>query len=156
MMFTNYKARPPIVTEICNKRMSFPLSTLSAQNYVGDNFALIGDAAHSIHPMAGQGLNLGLLDAEILANTICGSIRDGKQFETEDNMFRYEKKAKFNNYSMQTGVEALKVAYSLNTPIFSTLRNIGVEIIQNSPLRGVAQEVASGQQYRDTENVWKS
>jgi len=51
--------QPPMISEICNKRMSFPLSTMNAERYALDNVALIGDAAHSLHPMAGQGLNLG-------------------------------------------------------------------------------------------------
>lgn len=141
--------------EICNKRLSFPLSTLSAQSFCQDNLALIGDAAHSIHPMAGQGLNMGLLDSEILANNICSSLSKGKRFELEENLFSYERKAKINNYSMQAGVEAIKMSYAIDSPLFSKLRNIGVSVIQNTPLRNLTQDVAAGSFFSSQERLWK-
>jgi 2-octaprenylphenol hydroxylase len=96
----NMKSIPPQVEEICNARLSFPLSTLSAESYCLDNVALIGDAAHTIHPMAGQGLNLGLLDSSILANVVCKALNEGREFSDQDTLFEYEWKAKANNYSM--------------------------------------------------------
>ena len=139
-----------------NKRLSFPLNTLSAQSYCQENIALIGDAAHTVHPMAGQGLNLGLLDANILANTICKAINEGRDFSKEDILFEYEKKAKLNNYSMQGGLEVIKTAYSLNSEAFGWVRNLGVEVVQNTPLRKAFQTVASGELYDESRTYWKN
>ena len=72
------KKEPPTVIEICNRRFTFPLYTLNAERYSLPNCALIGDAAHTMHPMAGQGLNLGLLDANNLANAVCNSLNSGE------------------------------------------------------------------------------
>lgn len=62
---------------ITNKRLSFPLSSLQAGNYVSQRIALVGDAAHSIHPMAGLGVNSGIIDSVLLANNIISSRRTG-------------------------------------------------------------------------------
>lgn len=136
--------------------MSFPLSTLSAESFCLDNIALIGDAAHTIHPMAGQGLNLGLLDSSILANVICKSLNEGRTFTSEDTLYEYEWKAKANNYSMQAGLETIKTMYSLYSLPVNWARNFGVEMIQNTPLKGIFQKVASGEIYQDNEVYWKN
>lgn len=60
----------PQIEEILNKRMAFPISTLQSERYALDRVALIGDAAHLIHPMAGLGINSGFSDAALLANSI--------------------------------------------------------------------------------------
>jgi 2-polyprenyl-6-methoxyphenol hydroxylase-like FAD-dependent oxidoreductase len=65
----NYRNIPKI-EEIVNKRISFPLSSLQAGSYAAQRIALIGDAAHSIHPMAGLGVNSGIIDSVLLANNI--------------------------------------------------------------------------------------
>lgn len=135
--------------------MSFPLNTLSANRYVLDNIALLGDAAHSIHPMAGQGLNLGLADSKILANEIIEQLRSGKDFGREQGLLKYELKAKANNYVMQAGLEVVKQSYGVNQPFLSRLRNLGVEIVQNSPLRPLAEDVASGKYFEDERALWK-
>jgi 2-polyprenyl-6-methoxyphenol hydroxylase-like FAD-dependent oxidoreductase len=106
--------------------------------------------------MAGQGLNLGLLDANILANTICKAINEGRDFSKEDILFEYEKKAKLNNYSMQGGLEVIKTAYSLNSEAFGWVRNLGVEVVQNTPLRKAFQTVASGELYDESRTYWKN
>ena len=62
---------------IANKRMAFPLSSLQAGNYTSQRIALVGDAAHSIHPMAGLGVNSGIIDSVLLANNIISSKRTG-------------------------------------------------------------------------------
>ena len=65
------------IENICNKRLSFPLSTLQASHYTKNRIALIGDAAHSIHPMAGLGVNSGIGDSVILANNIIRNLKTG-------------------------------------------------------------------------------
>lgn len=60
-----------------NKRLAFPLSSLQAGNYISQRIALIGDAAHSIHPMAGLGVNSGIVDSVFLANNIISNKKTG-------------------------------------------------------------------------------
>lgn len=67
----------PSMVSIANKRLSFPLSSLQAGNYISQRIALVGDAAHSIHPMAGLGVNSGIIDSVLLANNIISSRRTG-------------------------------------------------------------------------------
>jgi 2-polyprenyl-6-methoxyphenol hydroxylase-like FAD-dependent oxidoreductase len=71
-----YRAIPRLES-IANKRMAFPLSSLQAGNYTSQRIALVGDAAHSIHPMAGLGVNSGIIDSVLLANNIISSKRTG-------------------------------------------------------------------------------
>lgn len=106
--------------------------------------------------MAGQGLNLGLLDSSILANVICRGLNSGNNFWTEDVLSEYERKAKLSNYSMQSGLEAIKVLYSLDSAPVNLARNFGLELIQNTPLKSVFQKFASGEFYRDSQFDWKS
>ncbi len=67
----------PKMQSIANKRLAFPLSSLQASNYTSQRIALVGDAAHSIHPMAGLGVNSGIIDSVLLANNIISSRRTG-------------------------------------------------------------------------------
>lgn len=60
-----------------NKRLSFPLSTLQSERYISHRTALIGDAAHSIHPMAGLGVNSGFADAALLVNNVLRNLKSG-------------------------------------------------------------------------------
>ena len=106
--------------------------------------------------MAGQGLNLGLLDSSILANVLCKAIHDGKDYSLEDVLIEYEKRAKMNNYSMQAGLEAIKTAYSLNNPLVTFGRNLGVDFVRKTPLKSIFQEFANGTVYSDNNLYWKS
>ena len=68
---------PPIITAQSTRRFAFPLGLTHATAYTSERMALIGDAAHRIHPMAGQGLNLGLSDVAFLANALISAKRGG-------------------------------------------------------------------------------
>ena len=65
------------ISKLANRRLSFPLSSMQAQHYTQHRLALIGDAAHTIHPMAGLGVNSGIQDAVMLANNIIVNKRTG-------------------------------------------------------------------------------
>jgi 2-polyprenyl-6-methoxyphenol hydroxylase-like FAD-dependent oxidoreductase len=67
----------PEIESIVNKRLTFPLSSLQAGNYTSQRIALVGDAAHSIHPMAGLGVNSGIIDSVLLANNIITNRKTG-------------------------------------------------------------------------------
>ena len=100
------------INYIKNKKLSFPLKNMNAENYCVDKIALIGDAAHSIHPMAGQGLNLGLSDSYILSNNILDSINLGQDIRNQSIFNNYEFDSKMNNSTMLYGLEFLKNIYS--------------------------------------------
>lgn len=72
----NYVEVPEIV-EIVNKRLSFPLATMQSSAYTQDRIALVGDAAHTIHPMAGLGVNSGIMDSVFLANNVIKNVKTG-------------------------------------------------------------------------------
>ena len=110
-----------------------------------DNVALIGDAAHSIHPMAGQGLNLGLLDSNILASVICSSLSKGENFSQYNNTLqKYEGKSKMNNYGMQTGLELIGEIYQSKFGPMKYLRNFGTNIVNALPVKNAFKTVADG------------
>lgn len=71
------KGNFPNIKKIINKRLAFPLQTLQAGRYTAERLALIGDAAHTIHPMAGMGVNSGMHDAVFLANNIIKNKKTG-------------------------------------------------------------------------------
>lgn len=86
---------PPLISSLKTKRYSFPLVLSHADNLVSHRMALIGDAAHRVHPLAGQGLNLGLTDVAYLSNCILKSKREGQDIGSYDfTLLDYEKKAK--------------------------------------------------------------
>ena len=68
---------PPLVDAVHAKRFAFPLVYSNSQSYVGHRMALVGDAAHRVHPLAGQGLNLGLSDVAYLSNVILAAKKGG-------------------------------------------------------------------------------
>lgn len=127
---------------------------MNCSRYVDEKVALIGDAAHSIHPMAGQGLNLGLLDANILANVVIKSLQQGAFLGDWTKLMEYEALAKRNNYLMQSNIEFLKLAYGLRTTPFSALRNLGVEIINQTPLKRAFMSMADGDWYEENRRLY--
>ena len=115
-------------------RASFPLIARHAEHYTQDGLALIGDAAHSIHPLAGQGVNLGLLDAGVLANEMLAALRAGLPAHHARVLSRYSRQRRGHNallmHSM-TGFERLFAARSSGLRI---LRNQGMRLFDRSGL----------------------
>ena len=150
-----FVVRADQVQALCNKRLSFPLTTSNAARYVEAGLALIGDAAHSIHPMAGQGLNLGLLDANILANVVCKALEAGARLGEESRLSEFELLSKRSNYLMQAGMEALKLSYGFKAAPLAFARNLAVDLLNNSPLKRLAVHAAEGQLFEETRRLYK-
>lgn len=115
------------VTEV-GKRYHFPLQMRHAKHYVQNRIALIGDAAHTIHPLAGQGVNMGLLDAACLVEVIVEAIAKQRDFASLPTLRRYERWRKGDNLAMLAGVEVLKKLFMSDKPSVITLRDFGVNL----------------------------
>jgi len=121
--------------ELISERFTYPLTMRLAQDFVKDRMVLIGDAAHTIHPLAGQGVNLGLLDAASLAQTLSTTI--SSQSENELNIADQKRLKAFARYrkseaiEMIAAMEAIKQIFSINQPGFTLLRGIGMSLLDN-------------------------
>jgi len=148
---------PPVITEICNKRRSFPLNMAQANQFVAPRVALIGDAAHNIHPLAGQGLNLGLTDAAYLANNIVKNLRSGNDIGNQDFLKEYEVASMNLNSSMMYGLEFIKRMYENNENSPSVfLRNIATATINNAtPIKSLFIDAANGKYSQPADYEWK-
>jgi 2-octaprenylphenol hydroxylase len=111
------------------ERYSFPLQMRHVKNYVQSRLALVGDAAHTIHPLAGQGVNLGLLDAACLVNIIVEAISKERDFSSLSTLRRYERARKSDNAVMLTVVDALKCLFASEVAMIKSVRNKGLEIM---------------------------
>jgi 2-octaprenylphenol hydroxylase len=109
-------------------RYSFHLQMRHAKNYVKPRLALMGDAAHSIHPMAGQGVNLGLLDAAALVDVITDALVKKRDFSSLTVLRRYERWRKADNAMMLGFVEAIKYLFTSDAQWVARLRNTGMSM----------------------------
>lgn len=109
-----------------DKRYSFPLRQRHASSYVQEGIALIGDAAHTIHPLAGQGVNLGLLDASALANEICQAHAVGRDFADLRTLRRYQRRRIGHNLRMMWLMEGFKHLFADQPLPLRWLRNAGM------------------------------
>ena len=113
-------------------RAAFPLHLQYADTYVRSGLALIGDAAHSIHPLAGQGVNLGLLDAAALAEVLQQGVRQGRVPGDYDLLRRYERWRKADNLGTMFVMDAFKRLFGNTLPPVQWLRNLGLQITDHS------------------------
>jgi len=113
------------------KRASFPLQRQHANHYIGQRIALIGDAAHTIHPLAGQGVNLGLLDAATLAEIILAGNKNSIGSQRE--LRRYERWRKGDNLLTMSIMDGFKKLFSNNNESLRWLRHNGLNLANNLP-----------------------
>lgn len=116
-------------------RFSFPLRQIHARDYVNGQVVLIGDAAHSIHPLAGQGANLGLLDAWVLAQTLHRARqREPALWHHPSVLRRYQRRRKGHNLTMMAMMEGFRRLYAEQPLPVRWLRNTGMRTVDNLPL----------------------
>lgn len=111
-------------------RASFPLKCQHAQRYVKTGVALIGDAAHMINPLAGQGVNIGLLDAAALAEVLLDAVKRGESIASEAVLRRYEKQRRHENFKMMTVMDAFYHVFSNDILPLKFIRNLGLGLAE--------------------------
>jgi 2-octaprenylphenol hydroxylase len=109
-------------------RAVFPLRLQHALAYVRPGLALIGDAAHAIHPLAGQGVNLGLLDVAALSQALLEGRSAGRKPGQLRDLRRYERLRKGDNLSMQLAMDGFKRAFSNTHPVLGLARGLGLRL----------------------------
>jgi 2-octaprenyl-6-methoxyphenol hydroxylase len=114
-------------------RWSYPLALTHAEHYVGRRLALIGDAAHAIHPIAGQGYNLGIRDVAALAELVVDAHRLGLDFGAADVLARYQRWRRFDTLSLIAVTDGLNRLFSTASPSVQLIRDLGLATINQVP-----------------------
>jgi 2-octaprenyl-6-methoxyphenol hydroxylase len=126
-------------------RWSYPLSFHIARDFVRPRFALAGDCAHGIHPIAGQGLNLGLKDAAALAEVLLDAGRLGRDIGALDTLKRYERWRRFDSFALAVSTDALNRLFSNDIAPLRHLRDLGLGIVDSiAPARRFFMRHAGG------------
>ncbi|MEM9331743.1 MAG: ubiquinone biosynthesis hydroxylase [Pseudomonadota bacterium] len=119
--------------KVVSKVQAFPLGLRLAREFVRDRFALAGDAAHGIHPIAGQGLNLGFKDAAALAETIVDADRLGLDPGSIDVLERYQMWRRFDTVQMGVVTDVLNRLFSNDNTVVRGIRDLGLGIVDRLP-----------------------
>lgn len=130
---------------VVDRPRAWPLGLTLARDFVRPRFALAGDAAHGIHPIAGQGLNLGFRDAAALAETIVEADRLGQDIGAIDVLERYQLWRRFDTFQMGVTTDVLNRLFSKDIAPLRGLRDFGLGLVERMPrLKGFFIRQASG------------
>jgi 2-octaprenyl-6-methoxyphenol hydroxylase len=119
--------------KVAGPRRAFPLGLALARAFVADRLALIGDAAHVIHPIAGQGLNLGLRDVAALAESIADAARLGLDPGGPDVLARYQRWRRFDTILMGMTTDVLNRLFSNRSDVLRLARDLGLGVVDRLP-----------------------
>ncbi|XXF09257.1 2-octaprenyl-3-methyl-6-methoxy-1,4-benzoquinol hydroxylase [Pseudomonas sp. D2-3] len=112
-----------------DRRLCIPLRQRHAKRYVEPGLALIGDAAHTIHPLAGQGVNLGFLDAAVLAEVLAQAAARGERLADERVLSRYERRRMPHNLAMMAAMEGFQRLFQSDSLALRLARNAGLDLV---------------------------
>ncbi|CAH0144198.1 2-octaprenylphenol hydroxylase [Pseudomonas koreensis] len=114
-------------------RLCVPLRQRHAKRYVAEGLALIGDAAHTIHPLAGQGVNLGFLDAAVLAEVLLQAHGRGERLADVKVLSRYERRRMPHNLALMAAMEGFERLFQADPLPLRWLRNAGLKLVEQMP-----------------------
>ncbi len=114
-------------------RKSFPLGLFTARSFIAERIALVGDAAHVIHPIAGQGLNMGLRDVAALAEVVADAVRLGLDPGALDVLERYQRWRRFDTMTMGVATDGLNRLFSNHSDVLRLFRDVGLGLVERMP-----------------------
>ena len=132
------------VLSLDGPRLSYPLAMHVARRFVSERVALTGDAAHGVHPLAGQGLNIGLRDVAALAEVVVEAMRLGMDIGSVAILERYETWRRFDSVLSAAAMDALNRLFSNDAEAVRLMRGIGLGLVDRLPplKHGFVQEAA--------------
>jgi 2-octaprenyl-6-methoxyphenol hydroxylase len=127
------------------RRWSYPLAAMIAHRYTDARLALVGDAAHGIHPIAGQGLNLGFRDVEVLAGLVIEAVAAGADPGGAELLARYQRRRRPDNLAMLAATDALERLFSNDRRGVRLARDLGIAAVHRAaPLKRLFMRQAMG------------
>lgn len=124
---------------------AYPLGFAMARSFIGERLALVGDAAHLIHPIAGQGLNMGLRDVAALAEAVTDAARVGLDFAAPSVLERYQRWRRFDTLAMGVATDGLNRLFSNRSDALRAIRDVGLGVVDRLPrLKGLFIRDAAG------------
>jgi len=114
-------------------RFTYPLSLSLAEHFIAPRVALVGDAAHGVHPVAGQGLNLGLRDVGALAEVLAGAARRGEDIGSPVTLEEYQRWRRFDSTALALGMDAVNRLFSNDNPVLRLGRDLGLGLVNALP-----------------------
>ncbi|RTR05616.1 UbiH/UbiF/VisC/COQ6 family ubiquinone biosynthesis hydroxylase [Halomonas nitroreducens] len=134
---------------VIDQAQAVPLTQRHARRYVLPGLALVGDAAHSIHPLAGQGVNLGLMDVAVLAEELLAARRRGLATGSEVWLTRYARRRRGDNAAMLKLMDGFRLLFGARHPALTLARNLGLAGVDRlAPLKRLLMQQATGRRGR--------
>jgi 2-octaprenyl-6-methoxyphenol hydroxylase len=118
---------------LAGERFTYPLSLSLAERFVAPRVALVGDAAHGVHPIAGQGLNLGLRDVAALAEVVVSAVRRGEDPGNAVALQEYQRWRRFDSTALALGMDTVNRLFSNDNPVLRLGRDLGLGLVNALP-----------------------
>lgn len=119
--------------ELAGDRFTYPLSLSLAERFIAQRVALVGDAAHGVHPIAGQGLNLGLRDVAALAEVLILARRRGEEPGSPAALEEYQRWRRFDATALALGMDTVNRVFSSDNPLLRLGRDLGMGVVNALP-----------------------